>query len=41
VFGQEAAQGHLYFQIAGLIGRDSAKAVQSIVANMGLHRSGV
>lgn len=40
VFGQEAAEGHLYVQIAGLVGRDSAKAIQAVVADMGVHRSG-
>jgi membrane protein len=40
VFGQEAAEGHLYLQISDLVGKDSAKAIQAIVANVALHRSG-
>src|SRR5215813_12564934 len=39
VLGEEAVRGQLYLQIAGLVGKDSAKAIQSIVANVGLHRS--
>jgi membrane protein len=38
--GQQAVEGHLYVQIAGLVGKDSAQAIQSIVANVGLHPSG-
>ena len=34
VFGQQAAEGQLYSQLAGLIGDSGAKAVQGIVANM-------
>lgn len=39
-YGREAVEGHLYVQIAGLVGKDSARAIQSIVANVGLHPSG-
>jgi membrane protein len=39
VFGQQAAEGHLYLQVSSLVGPDSAAAIQSIVANMGLHPS--
>jgi len=40
VFGQQAAEGQLYTQLAGLIGDAGAKAVQSIVANMHEQQSG-
>jgi len=32
-WGQEAAGGYLYSQLAGLFGRDGAKAVQDMVAS--------
>jgi membrane protein len=34
VFGQQAAEGQLYAQLAGLIGDTGAKALQEIVARM-------
>jgi membrane protein len=34
VFGQQAAEGQLYTQLAGLIGDSGAKAVQELVANL-------
>jgi membrane protein len=40
VFGQQAAEGELYTQLAGLIGDASAKALQGIVANMHQQKSG-
>lgn len=40
VFGQQAAEGQLYTQLAGLIGDASAKAVQSIVANLHQQQGG-
>lgn len=40
VFGQQAAEGQLYSQLAGLIGDASAKALQGIVANMHQQKSG-
>ncbi|MGZ6028105.1 MAG: YihY/virulence factor BrkB family protein [Myxococcaceae bacterium] len=40
VFGQQAAEGQLYAQLAGLIGDASAKALQAIVANMHQQKSG-
>jgi membrane protein len=40
VFGQQAAEGQLYTQLAGLIGDASAKAVQGVVANMHQQQSG-
>jgi membrane protein len=40
VFGQQAAEGQLYTQLAGLIGDASAKALQGIVANMHQQKSG-
>lgn len=40
IFGEEAARGHVYAQMAGLVGADSAKAMQGIVANMGQQKSG-
>ena len=40
VFGEEAAQGHLYVQIASLVGKDSAKAIQAVVANVSFDRTG-
>jgi membrane protein len=40
VFGQQAAEGQLYTQLAGLIGDTGAKAVESIVANMHQERGG-
>ena len=40
VFGQQAAEGQLYSQLAGLIGDASAKALQNIVANMHQQQGG-
>ena len=40
VFGQQAAQGQLYSQLAGLIGDAGAKALQDIVANMHQQQGG-
>ena len=40
VFGQQAAEGQLYTQLAGLIGDGGAKAVQSIVANLHQQQGG-
>jgi len=40
VFGQQAAEGQLYSQLAGLMGDSSAKALQGIVANLHQEKSG-
>src|SRR5262245_11384104 len=40
VFGQQAAEGQLYVQLAGLIGDSGAKALQSIVADMHQQQGG-
>src|SRR5262249_31190633 len=40
VFGQRAAEGELYTQLAGLIGEAGAKAVQSLVPNMHQQQGG-
>jgi membrane protein len=40
VFGQQAAEGQLYTQLAGLIGDASAKAVQGLVANLHQQQAG-
>src|SRR5689334_23065579 len=40
-FGAEAARGELFQQIAGLVGADAARAVESLVANARKPESGV
>jgi membrane protein len=40
VFGQRAAEGELYSQLAGLMGESGARAVQRLVATMNKQRSG-
>jgi membrane protein len=40
-FGREAIQGQLVGQIEGLVGRQGAEAIQTMVANAGRHGSGV
>jgi membrane protein len=40
-FGREAVQGQLVGQIEGLVGRQGAEAIQTMVANAGHHGSGV
>ena len=40
VFGQQAAEGQLYAQLAGLIGDTGAKALQEIVARMSQEQGG-
>jgi membrane protein len=40
-FGREAVQGQLVGQIEGLVGRQGAEAIQTMVANAGRHGSGV
>jgi len=40
VFGREAVQGQLVGQIQGLVGRDGAEAIQTMVANAGRNLSG-
>jgi membrane protein len=40
VFGQRAAEGELYSQLAGLMGESGARAVQHLVASMSQKRSG-
>lgn len=41
VFGHDAAQGAMVGQLQGMMGEDSAKAVQNMVASAGQHKSGV
>jgi membrane protein len=41
VFGREAVQGQLVGQIQGLVGRQGAEAIQTMIANAGHHGSGV
>lgn len=40
VFGQRAAEGQLYTQLAGSVGEESARAVQRLVAHLESQRSG-
>src|SRR5512133_2367933 len=40
-FGREAASGHIYAQIAGLVGDDGAKAVQGLVESAGRFGDGL
>ena len=40
VFGQRAAEGQLYSQLAGLMGESGARAVEHLVASMNHRRSG-
>jgi membrane protein len=40
VFGQRAAEGQLYSQLAGVVGDASARAMQRLVANLHQERSG-
>lgn len=40
VFGQRAAEGELYSQLAGLMGESGARAVEHLVAGMNHRRSG-
>ena len=40
VFGQRAAEGELYSQLAGLMGESGARAVEHLVASMNHRRSG-
>jgi membrane protein len=40
VFGERAAEGQLYAQLAGVVGDASARAVQRLVANLHQQRSG-
>lgn len=41
VFGQEAAQGHIEAQIQGVVGPETAKAIQTMVRNASNPRSGI
>jgi len=41
VFGQEAAQGHIIGQIQGLIGEDSAKAIQGMIEEVRKPSAGI
>ena len=41
VFGQDAARGAMVGQLQGLMGEDSAKAIQTMIASAGQHKSGV
>lgn len=41
VFGQEAAQGRIVGEIEGMVGRDGAEAIESMIANAGRSGSGV
>lgn len=40
VFGQDAAQGEIVGQLQGLLGRDAAQAIQTVLANAGKKSSG-
>src|SRR5215468_8778553 len=40
VFGERAAEGQLYSQLAGVVGDGSARAVQRLVAHLYQQRSG-
>src|SRR5262249_2594006 len=40
VFGERAAEGQLYSQLAGVVGEGSARAVQRLVANLHEQRTG-
>ena len=40
-FGQEAAEGRIVGQLGGLLGQDSARALQAMVQKAGEHHSGV
>jgi membrane protein len=41
VFGQEAAQGRIYHQLASLLGDDASKAIQEMIANSRKQDSGI
>ena len=41
VFGQEAASGHLFHQIKGLVGMEGAEAIQTVIANSRREESGI
>ncbi len=41
VFGQKAAQGHIEAQIQGVVGPETAKAIQTMVRNASNPRSGI
>jgi len=41
VFGIEAVRGRVYAQISGLVGKDAALQIQSIIANVELKDQGV
>lgn len=40
-FGQDAAQGAIVEQLGGLMGEDSAKALQTMIEGAGNHKSGI
>jgi len=40
-FGREAVQGQIVGQIQGLVGRDGAEAIQTMIANAGRHEGGL
>lgn len=40
-FGREAVQGQIVGQIQGLVGRDGAEAIQTMIANAGQHKGGL
>jgi membrane protein len=40
LFGHDAAEGHLYDQIAGLVGPEGAKAIEALVAGLDEQKSG-
>lgn len=40
-FGREAVQGQIVGQIQGLVGRDGAEAIQTMIANAGQHEGGL
>jgi membrane protein len=41
VFGKEAVQGKVYYQMSGLIGKDAALQIQNIIANVELKNQGI
>ncbi len=41
IYGREAVQGQLVGQLRGLVGEQGGEAIQTMVANAGLHGSGV
>ncbi|HET9209000.1 MAG TPA: YihY/virulence factor BrkB family protein [Thermoanaerobaculia bacterium] len=40
-FGREAVQGQIVGQLQGLVGRDGAEAIQTMIANAGRHEGGL